>query len=175
MPIALFKLKRLHKQAKKTQCYYYNRISREMGVERFIHVSYLNQGPNPQPLVLKKPSNYKISKHWGECAVREEFPTATIIRASDIYGSEDRFLRYLDYDFDLCATKTHQILLLWAVLLDNSHLFLRLPRWSSGCKHDSSARDPGCNSKVRQSVIEFSIRNFSVTVTESEFIPGGCQ
>lgn len=69
------------------------RIAREMGVERFIHVSYLNQSPNPQPLVLKKPSGYKISKHFGELAVREEFPTATIIRASDIYGTEDRFLR----------------------------------------------------------------------------------
>ncbi|XP_021184702.2 NADH dehydrogenase [ubiquinone] 1 alpha subcomplex subunit 9, mitochondrial [Helicoverpa armigera] len=69
------------------------RISREMGVDRFIHVSYLNASPNPKPLVLMKPSKYKISKYWGECAVREEFPTATIIRASDIYGSEDRFLR----------------------------------------------------------------------------------
>ncbi|KAI5641955.1 3-beta hydroxysteroid dehydrogenase/isomerase family domain-containing protein [Phthorimaea operculella] len=69
------------------------RISREMGVQRFIHVSYLNQGENVKPLVLKKPSMYKTSKYLGECAVREEFPTATFIRASDIYGSEDRFLR----------------------------------------------------------------------------------
>lgn len=64
-----------------------------MGVERFIHLSYLNAERNPQPLVMKSPSLFKISKFMGECAVREEFPTATIIRASDIYGSEDRFLR----------------------------------------------------------------------------------
>ncbi|XP_026491247.2 NADH dehydrogenase [ubiquinone] 1 alpha subcomplex subunit 9, mitochondrial [Vanessa tameamea] len=69
------------------------RISREMGVERFIHLSYLNADEHPTPLVMKKPSMYKISKYLGECAVREEFPTATILRASDIYGSEDRFLR----------------------------------------------------------------------------------
>ncbi|XP_026748292.1 NADH dehydrogenase [ubiquinone] 1 alpha subcomplex subunit 9, mitochondrial [Galleria mellonella] len=69
------------------------RICREMGVERFIHLSYLNAEENPTPLVLKKPSLYKISKYLGECAVREEFPTATILRASDIYGSEDRFIR----------------------------------------------------------------------------------
>ncbi|VVD03420.1 NADH dehydrogenase [ubiquinone] 1 alpha subcomplex subunit 9, mitochondrial [Leptidea sinapis] len=69
------------------------RISREMGVERFIHLSYLNASKNPKPLVMKKPSMYKISKYMGEQAVKEEFPSATIIRASDIYGSEDRFLR----------------------------------------------------------------------------------
>ncbi|XP_072941728.1 NADH dehydrogenase [ubiquinone] 1 alpha subcomplex subunit 9, mitochondrial [Epargyreus clarus] len=69
------------------------RISREMGVERFIHVSYLNAEEHPTPLVMSKPSMYKISKYLGECAVREEFPTATIFRPSDIYGSEDRFLR----------------------------------------------------------------------------------
>ncbi|XP_068627734.1 NADH dehydrogenase [ubiquinone] 1 alpha subcomplex subunit 9, mitochondrial [Battus philenor] len=69
------------------------RICREMGVERFIHLSYLNAEKNPQPLVLKKPSMFKISKYLGECAIKEEFPTATIFRASDIYGSEDRFLR----------------------------------------------------------------------------------
>lgn len=66
-----------------------------MGVERFIHLSYLNAEENPKPLLLKKPSMFKISKYLGECAVREEFPTATIFRASDIYGSEDRFLRYV--------------------------------------------------------------------------------
>ncbi|KPI91213.1 PREDICTED: NADH dehydrogenase [ubiquinone] 1 alpha subcomplex subunit 9, mitochondrial [Papilio xuthus] len=71
------------------------RICREMGVERFIHLSYLNAERHPQPLVLRKPSMYKISKYLGECAVREEFPTATIFRASDIYGSEDRFIRSL--------------------------------------------------------------------------------
>lgn len=64
-----------------------------MGVERFIHLSYLNAEENPKPLVLSKPSKWKISKHRGECAVREEFPTATVITASDIYGSEDRFIR----------------------------------------------------------------------------------
>lgn len=64
-----------------------------MGVERFIHLSYLNAEEHPTPLVMKKPSMFKISKYLGECAVREEFPTATIIRASDIYGSEDRFIR----------------------------------------------------------------------------------
>ncbi|CAB3225005.1 unnamed protein product [Arctia plantaginis] len=71
------------------------RISREMGVERFIHLSYLNQARYPQPLVLKSLSGYKVSKFLGECAVKAEFPTATILRASDIYGSEDRFLRPL--------------------------------------------------------------------------------
>lgn len=64
-----------------------------MGVERFIHLSYLNAADNPAPLVMRKPSLFKITKHQGEEAVREEFPTATILRASDIYGSEDRFLR----------------------------------------------------------------------------------
>lgn len=64
-----------------------------MGVERFIHLSYLNQARYPEPLVLKSLSGYKVSKFLGECAVKEEFPTATVLRASDIYGAEDRFLR----------------------------------------------------------------------------------
>lgn len=32
--------------------------------------------------------------HAGEQAVREEFPEAVIFKPSDVYGSEDRFLRY---------------------------------------------------------------------------------
>ncbi|XP_041972748.1 NADH dehydrogenase [ubiquinone] 1 alpha subcomplex subunit 9, mitochondrial [Aricia agestis] len=69
------------------------RICREQGVERLIHLSYLNAEEHPTPLVMKKPSMFKITKYLGECAIKEEFPTATILRASDIYGSEDRFLR----------------------------------------------------------------------------------
>lgn len=65
------------------------------GVERLIHLSYLNSDPHPTPLVLSKPSQFKITKHQGEEIIREEFPDATIIKASDIYGSEDRFLKSL--------------------------------------------------------------------------------
>lgn len=70
-----------------------------MGVERFIHLSYLNAEEHPIPLVMRKPCMWKITKYLGEQAVKEEFPTATIIRASDIYGSEDRFVRYLYFLF----------------------------------------------------------------------------
>lgn len=69
------------------------RISREMGVERFIHLSALNLSPQPDPILLSTGSQYLRSKYFGELAVREEFPEATIIRPSDIYGQEDRFLR----------------------------------------------------------------------------------
>ncbi|CAO1437267.1 unnamed protein product [Diamesa serratosioi] len=73
------------------------RIARESGVEKFIHLSALNASPNPEPLVYKDGSNFLKSKYHSELAVREEFPDAIIFRPSDIYGQEDRFLRYYSH------------------------------------------------------------------------------
>lgn len=70
------------------------RICREAGVERFIHLSALNANPHPEPCILEKGSQFLRSKYEGECAVRDAFPDATIIRPADVYGQEDRFLRY---------------------------------------------------------------------------------
>ncbi|KAJ8675842.1 hypothetical protein QAD02_011628 [Eretmocerus hayati] len=68
------------------------RICKQNGVERFIHVSCLNADPNPKPILLEGGSKFFKSKYEGECAVRREFPDATIIRPSDTYATEDRFL-----------------------------------------------------------------------------------
>ncbi|XP_044747795.1 NADH dehydrogenase [ubiquinone] 1 alpha subcomplex subunit 9, mitochondrial [Coccinella septempunctata] len=70
------------------------RIARECGVDRFIHISSLNASDHPEGHVLPKGSEFLRSKFEGEIAVLEEFPDATIFRPSDIYGQEDRFLRY---------------------------------------------------------------------------------
>eukprot|EP00051_Salpingoeca_urceolata_P027255 m.480637 g.480637 ORF g.480637 m.480637 type:complete len:376 (-) comp21911_c0_seq1:142-1269(-) len=55
------------------------------GVEQLIHFSSLNAHPDSRSQFLK-------TKALGEEAVREEFPAATIVRPSTIYGLEDRFL-----------------------------------------------------------------------------------
>lgn len=70
------------------------RIAREVGVKRFIHLSALNCSPNPTPVVLKNGSQFLKSKYYGELAVREEFPDATIFRPADILGEHDRFLNH---------------------------------------------------------------------------------
>ncbi|GAB1601726.1 NADH dehydrogenase [ubiquinone] 1 alpha subcomplex subunit 9, mitochondrial-like [Argonauta hians] len=70
------------------------RLARECGVERLIHVSSLNASPDPQKIYMKSGSEFLKSKYEGELAVREEFPEVTIFRPSDIFGSEDRFIRY---------------------------------------------------------------------------------
>ncbi|XP_030754524.1 NADH dehydrogenase [ubiquinone] 1 alpha subcomplex subunit 9, mitochondrial [Sitophilus oryzae] len=75
------------------------RLAREAGVERFIHVSALNATEHPKSVVLKGGSRFLSSKYLGEKAVLEEFPNATIFRPSDIYGSEDRFVRYYAHHF----------------------------------------------------------------------------
>lgn len=65
-----------------------------MGVDRLIHVSAMNVSPDPTPVVYKGGSQFLKSKYYGELAVLEEFPNATIIRPSEIYGNADWFLYY---------------------------------------------------------------------------------
>ncbi|XP_067551564.1 NADH dehydrogenase [ubiquinone] 1 alpha subcomplex subunit 9, mitochondrial [Pseudorca crassidens] len=62
-------------------------VSKEAGVEKFIHVSHLNAD-------IKSASKYLRNKAAGEKEVRDAFPEATIIKPSDIFGREDRFLNY---------------------------------------------------------------------------------
>ncbi|CAG8454432.1 14139_t:CDS:10 [Dentiscutata heterogama] len=70
------------------------RISRELGVSRFVHVSALNADKNSS-------SKFYRTKALGEEAVRKEFPEATLVRPSTIYGQEDRFLtRYASTKYE---------------------------------------------------------------------------
>ncbi|KAM8974347.1 NADH dehydrogenase [ubiquinone] 1 alpha subcomplex subunit 9, mitochondrial [Pelodytes ibericus] len=62
-------------------------LSREAGVEKFIHMSHLNAD-------MKSPSKYLRTKAVGEEAVREAFPQATILKPSEIFGREDRYFNH---------------------------------------------------------------------------------
>src|SRR5437588_10723303 len=60
------------------------RVAREAGVERFIHISAIGADP-------RSTSAYARTKAAGEEAVRDAFPTATILRPSIVFGPEDQF------------------------------------------------------------------------------------
>jgi len=60
-------------------------VCAEQGVERLIHVSSVAAS-------VDSPSAWARSKAVGEIGVTEAFPTATIMRASTLFGPEDRFL-----------------------------------------------------------------------------------
>ena len=60
------------------------RLAREAGVERFVHFSAIGADP-------RSSSAYGRSKAAGEQAVRDAFPTATILRPSVVFGPEDQF------------------------------------------------------------------------------------
>src|SRR5437870_1029104 len=60
------------------------RLAREAGVARFIHISAIGADP-------RSSSAYGRSKAAGEQAVRDAFPTATILRPSIVFGPEDQF------------------------------------------------------------------------------------
>uniref|UniRef100_A0A8D2N535 NADH dehydrogenase [ubiquinone] 1 alpha subcomplex subunit 9, mitochondrial n=1 Tax=Zonotrichia albicollis TaxID=44394 RepID=A0A8D2N535_ZONAL len=62
-------------------------ISKEAGVEKFIHISHLNAS-------MKSPSKYLRNKAVGEKTVREQFPDAVILKPSEMFGREDRFLNH---------------------------------------------------------------------------------
>ncbi|XP_020285244.1 NADH dehydrogenase [ubiquinone] 1 alpha subcomplex subunit 9, mitochondrial [Pseudomyrmex gracilis] len=70
------------------------RLCKEANVEHFVHVSALNASDEPEPHLLKDGSQFLRTKWLGELAVREEFPEATIVRPSDIWGQEDRYTRF---------------------------------------------------------------------------------
>lgn len=75
------------------------RLSKEAGVEKFIHVSALNASPQPDEFFIKGGSNFYKTKYESEVEVQREFPGATIFRPSDIYGTGDKFLRYYSHAF----------------------------------------------------------------------------
>jgi len=70
------------------------RIAREEGVDRLIHISAMNAKEHPDKLFTPNGSEWLRSKWFGEQAVLEEFPDATIFRPSEMYGEKDTFLNY---------------------------------------------------------------------------------
>ncbi|KAL1129932.1 hypothetical protein AAG570_012876, partial [Ranatra chinensis] len=78
------------------------KMCREQGIEKLIHVSALNASEFPEEYMIKGGSRFLSSKWKGEMALKEEFPDAIIFKPSDIYGQEDRFLRYF------CGLGRHQ-------------------------------------------------------------------
>jgi uncharacterized protein YbjT (DUF2867 family) len=60
------------------------RLAREAGIERFVHISAIGAD-------LRSSSAYARTKAAGEQAVRDAFPTVTILRPSVVFGTEDQF------------------------------------------------------------------------------------
>jgi len=72
------------------------RCAKQAGARTFIHVSHLLASENPETLwnSPKSASGYLKSKFLGDMAVMEEFPDATIIRPSEMIGTQDWFTWY---------------------------------------------------------------------------------
>jgi uncharacterized protein YbjT (DUF2867 family) len=60
------------------------RLAREAGIERFVHISAIGADS-------RSSSAYARTKAAGEAAVRDAFPTVTILRPSVVFGAEDQF------------------------------------------------------------------------------------
>ncbi|MAM38197.1 MAG: complex I NDUFA9 subunit family protein [Erythrobacter sp.] len=61
--------------------------ARETGAKAFVHVSAIAQAPDENT-----DNEYASAKHLGESLVKEDYPKATIIRPSIIFGKDDNFL-----------------------------------------------------------------------------------
>uniref|UniRef100_A0A6V7VM52 NADH dehydrogenase [ubiquinone] 1 alpha subcomplex subunit 9, mitochondrial n=2 Tax=Meloidogyne enterolobii TaxID=390850 RepID=A0A6V7VM52_MELEN len=77
------------------------RICREMGVERLVHVSAMGADPEHESKYLKN-GQFLRTKGLGELAVRDEFPNATIVRPSVLYGECDYFLQFMTTHLRRC-------------------------------------------------------------------------
>lgn len=64
---------------------YIAQVAKEQGVSQFIHISALNAAP-------KSHSKYAASKGLAEKKIKTQFPNATILRPSVVFGPEDHFL-----------------------------------------------------------------------------------
>ncbi len=60
------------------------RLARDAGVDRFVHISAIGADS-------RSSSGYARTKAAGEQAVRDAFPTVTILRPSVVFGPEDQF------------------------------------------------------------------------------------
>src|SRR5919201_4901403 len=60
------------------------RLARDAGIERFVHISAIGADS-------RSSSVYARTKAAGEQAVRDAFPTVTILRPSVVFGPEDQF------------------------------------------------------------------------------------
>lgn len=74
------------------------RLSKEMGVEKFIHISALNASHEPPEYMIPYGSEFLRSKAAGEDRVREVYPDAIIVRPSRLYGMQgEQFLHAYTY------------------------------------------------------------------------------
>lgn len=62
-------------------------LCKEMQVDHLIHVSCASAKPD-------HPSEWAKTKYEGEQAVKEIFPWATIVRPTQLFGTEDKFLHF---------------------------------------------------------------------------------
>uniref|UniRef100_A0A1Y1KG50 NADH dehydrogenase [ubiquinone] 1 alpha subcomplex subunit 9, mitochondrial n=1 Tax=Photinus pyralis TaxID=7054 RepID=A0A1Y1KG50_PHOPY len=116
------------------------------GVKRLIHVSSLNVSEKPKAHVLEGGSKFLASKWRGEKAVLEAFPCATIIRPSDVYGQEDRFLRYYIHNW---RRQVH-----YMPLWENGEKTIKQPLFVSDLAAGivNAIKDPDSAGKIYQAV-----------------------